>query len=191
MLDIKWVRENPGLFDESMRNRNSDPCSEKILSLDKRNRGIISKIQFIQARRNEIASLIGVAKKNGQNATELETESSKLKSEMASLEQEQEKFSRELTEILSSLPNIPLADVPVGKDESANKCVRVVGEIPKFDFKPKHHYELGEDLGLIDFQTAAKVSGSRFTILKGAISKMERALKSFMLDNHTQNYGYQ
>ena len=191
MLDIKWIRENPGIFDESMKNRNSEPCSEKVLSLDKSNREIISKIQDIQTRRNEIASQIGIAKKDKQDASELEAESTNLKNEMALLEQEREKFSSELTKILSSLPNIPLADVPAGKDESENKCVRVVGKVPKFDFKPKHHYELGEDLGLIDFQTAAKVSGSRFTILKGAISKMERALKNFMLDNHTQNYGYQ
>jgi len=191
MLDVKWIRENSDLFDESMKNRNSEPCSEKVLIFDKSNREIISKIQAIQARRNEIASLIGIAKKNKQDASDLEKESTNLKNEMAALEKEQEKFSNELTKILSSLPNIPLSDVPVGKDESENKCVRVVGEIPEFNFKPKHHYELGEDLGLIDFQTAAKVSGSRFTILKGAISKMERALKNFMLDNHTQNYGYQ
>lgn len=191
MLDIRWIRGNPGLFDESLKNRNSYPCSEKVLRLDKQNREIISRIQSIQAQRNEIASKIGIAKKNKQDASDLEKESTNLKNKMSVLEQEQEKFSSELTKILSSLPNIPLADVPVGKDESANKCVRVVGEIPKFDFKPKHHYELGEDLGLIDFQTAAKVSGSRFTILKGSISKMERALKNFMLDNHSQNYGYQ
>lgn len=191
MLDVKWVRENPDLFDESMVNRNSEPCSEKILDLDKKNREIISKIQSIQAQRNEIAARIGIAKRNKQDASELETKSTRLKGEMASLEQEQVKFSSELTEILASLPNIPLVDVPVGRDETENKCVRVVGDISKFDFKPKHHYELGEDLGLIDFQTAAKISGSRFTILKGAISKMERALKNFMLDNHTQNYGYQ
>ena len=191
MLDIRWIRENPNLFDESLKNRNSDPCSEKLLRLDRQNREVISKVQSIQAQRNEIASKIGIAKKNKQDASDLEKKSANLKNEMASLEREQERFSRELTEILSSLPNIPLADVPIGKDESANKCIRIVGEIPKFDFKPKHHYELGEDLGLIDFQTAAKVSGSRFTILRGAISKMERALKDFMLDNHTQNYGYQ
>lgn len=191
MLDIRWIRENPNLFDESLKNRNSDPCSEKLLKLDRQNREVISKVQSIQAQRNEIASKIGIAKKNKQDASDLEKKSTNLKNEMASLEREQERFSRELTEILSSLPNIPLADVPIGKDESANKCIRIVGEIPKFDFKPKHHYELGEDLGLIDFQTAAKVSGSRFTILRGAISKMERALKDFMLDNHTQNYGYQ
>ncbi len=191
MLDIRWVRENPNLFDESMTNRNSESCSDEVLGLDKKNREIISKIQSIQTRRNEIASQIGIAKKNKQDASDLEKESASLKSEMTLLEKEREKFSSELTRILSSLPNIPLADVPVGKDETANKCIRVIGEIPKFDFKPKHHYELGEDLGLIDFQTAAKVSGSRFTILKGAVSKMERALKNFMLDSHTQNYGYQ
>ncbi len=191
MLDIRWIRENPKLFDESLKDRNSEPNSDKVLDLDKKNRETVSKIQSIQARRNEIASQIGIAKKNKQDASDLEEESVKLKSEMILLEQEHEKFSNRLAEILSSLPNIPLSDVPIGKDETANKCVRVVGEVTKFDFKPKHHYELGEDLGLIDFPTASKISGSRFTILKGAISKMERALKSFMLDNHTQNYGYQ
>ena len=191
MLDVKWIRENPILFDKCLVSRNSDKYSDKVLELDRLNRDSISKIQLLQSRRNEIASQIGVAKKNKKDTSELETESTKLKDEMASLELEHEKFSAELNKILSSLPNIPLQDVPVGKDESANQCVRTVGEVPKFDFAPKHHYELGEDLGLIDFQTAAKVSGSRFTILKGAISKMERALKNFMLDNHTQNFGYQ
>ncbi len=191
MLDIKWIRENPTFLDRSLVNRNADACSEKLLKLDKCNRDIMSKIQSIQARRNEIASQIGIAKKNKQNASELENESSHLKNELASLENNQSKFSDELNKILLSLPNIPLTDVPVGKDESANVCIKTVGEIPKFDFEPKHHYELGENLGLIDFQTAAKVSGSRFTILKGAISKMERALKNFMLDNHTQDFGYQ
>lgn len=191
MLDIKWIRENPALLDESLINRNAEAFSDRILNLDKSNRTVLSQIQSIQSRRNEIASQIGIARKNKQDTHELETESTKLKDEMASLEQEHEKFSAELNKILSSLPNIPLPDVPVGKDESANRCVKTVGEVPKFDFTPKHHYELGENLGLIDFQTAAKVSGSRFTILKGAISKMERALKNFMLDNHTQNFGYQ
>jgi len=191
MLDIKWIRENPTLLDKSLVSRNSEAFSGRILDLDKYNRAVMSQIQSIQSRRNEIASQIGIAKKNKQDTSKLEAESTKLKDEMASLEKEHEKFSAELNKILSSLPNIPLQDVPVGKDESANQCVRIVGEVPKFDFNPKHHYELGEDLGLIDFQAAAKISGSRFTILKGAISKMERALKNFMLDNHTQNFGYQ
>lgn len=191
MLDIKWIRENPVLLDESLINRNSEAFSDRILNLDKSNRAVLSQIQLIQSRRNEIASQIGVARKNKLDTHDLETESMKLKDKMASLGQEHEKFSTELNNLLSSLPNIPLQDVPVGKDESANRCTRKVGKIPKFDFAPKHHYELGEDLGLIDFQTAAKVSGSRFTILKGAISKMERALKNFMLDNHTQDFGYQ
>lgn len=191
MLDIKWIRENPALLDESLISRNAEAFSDRLLNLDKRNRAVLSQIQSIQSRRNEIASQIGIARRNKLDTRELETESTDLKDKMASLEREHEKFSTELNNLLSSLPNLPLQDVPVGKDESANRCVRTVGEVPKFDFTPKHHYELGENLGLIDFQTAAKVSGSRFTILKGAISKMERALKNFMLDNHTQNFGYQ
>ena len=191
MFDVRWIRENPVLFDKCLISRNSEACSDKVLELDRRNRGAMSKIQSLQSRRNEIASQIGIAKKNKLDASELEKESVSLKNEIASLENGQQQFSDELNKILSSLPNISLRDVPVGKDESANQCIRTVGEVPKFDFAPKHHYELGEDLGLIDFQTAAKVSGSRFTILKGAISKMERALKNFMLDSHTQNFGYQ
>lgn len=191
MLDIKWIRENPALLDKFLISRNAEAFSDRILDLDKSNRAVLSQIQSIQSRRNKIASQIGIARKNKQDTHELEAESTELRNEMASLEQEHEKFSAKLNKILSSLPNIPLPDVPVGKDESANRCIRTMGEIPKFDFTPKHHYELGENLGLIDFQTAAKVSGSRFTILKGTVSKMERALKNFMLDNHTQNFGYQ
>ena len=191
MLDIKWIRENPVLFDKCLVSRNAEACSDRVLELDRLNRDALSKIQSLQSRRNEIASQIGIAKKNKQDASELEKESTSLKEEITLLESEQEEFSTELSKILSSLPNIPLQDVPVGRDESANQCVRKVGEIPKFNFAPKHHYELGENLGLIDFQTAAKISGSRFTILKGAVSRMERALKDFMLDNHTQNFGYQ
>ncbi len=191
MHDIKYIRENPGCFDESLRNRNSEVFSEKILELDKQNRNALSKIQALQARRNEIASQIGLAKRKGEDVSVLEKESTRLKSEIILLEQNQKEVADELKKILSALPNVPLSDVPVGADESANKCVRTVGEVPTFNFTPKHHYELGEDLGLMDFQVASKVAGSRFTILKGALSKLERALKDFMLDNHTQEFGYQ
>lgn len=191
MLDIKWIRENPSLFDTALKNRNFDPISEKVLNLDAQKREIMAKLQKMQSRRNELASQIGIAKKNKQDASDLEKESVNIKNEISSLENSEEKLAGELNEILCSIPNIPLDDVPVGKDETANKCVRVIGKLPVFNFTPKHHYELGENLGLIDFQTASKISGSRFTILRGAISKMERALKDFMLDNHTQNFGYQ
>lgn len=191
MHDIRYIRENSSSFDESLQNRNAEAFSEKILGLDKNNREVMSKLQSLQARRNEIASQIGIAKRNGQDAADLENESTSLKSEIILLEQRQKEVAKELREILMSLPNIPLSDVPVGKDESANLCVRTVGEVPVFNFTPKHHYDLGETLGFMDFQVASKVAGSRFTILRGPLAKLERALKDFMLDTHVQEFGYQ
>ncbi len=191
MHDIKWIRGNPSEFDNALCSRNLEPMSDKVLKIDADKRKIMAELQDLQSRRNELASKIGFSKKNGQDTTALEQESSAIKEQLSELEQKEAQCEAELRDILCRLPNIPLKDVPVGKDESANKCIRVVGELPVFDFTPKHHYELGEDLGLIDFQAAAKVSGSRFTILKGALARMERALKDFMLDNHTQEFGYQ
>lgn len=191
MLDIKWIREFPEELDKALANRNKEAISASILEIDAQKREAMSKLQQLQSRRNELASLTGIAKKNGENTSVYESESSQIKQDISALEQDVEEFSRRLDEILSAIPNVPLADVPVGPDESANKCVRVVGEPPKFDFKPKAHYELGEALGMMDFQTAAKISGSRFVILRGMLARMERALKNFMLDHHTKQFGYE
>lgn len=191
MLDIKWIRDNAKQLDRSLQIRNSDPAAEKVLAIDTKRRAVISKLQEVQSKRNELASLIGCSKQNKQDTSDLESQAGFIKTELTSLERDEEKLTKELDDILSSLPNIPLDDVPVGKDESANQCVRTIGEIPSFDFTPKSHYELGENLGFIDFQNASKISGSRFTVLRGAIAQMERVLKDFMLDNHTKEFGYQ
>lgn len=191
MHDIKWIRENPELFDKALRSKNLDPISGEVLSIDVERRQVLQDLQQLQARRNEIATKIGCAKQKKEDSSELEKQSTEIKSQLSVLEQRDSVLTEKLNNILCTLPNIPLDDVPVGKDESANQCVRVVGEPPKFDFTPKHHYELGEDLGLIDFKAAAKISGSRFTVFRGAIAQMERALKNFMLDNHTTEFGYQ
>jgi seryl-tRNA synthetase len=114
-----------------------------------------------------------------------------LKGSIPELEAEETKSSAQLREILSTIPNIPLADVPVGVDETANRCIRVVGDRPRFDFPPKAHYEIGETLRMLDFQSAVKISGSRFAILRGGLAKMERALKAFMLDTHVKEFGYE
>lgn len=191
MLDIKWIRDNPNLLDSALKSRNATPVSIKVLDLDSRWREAVSNLQKVQSERNEIVASIGKAKQNGQNTTELEQAAVTLKDEIALREREEAELSASLNQILLTLPNIPLADVPVGEDESANVCVRTVGEVPEFSFTPKRHFELGEQLGLIDFPSAAKISGGRFTILRGAIARMERALKDFMLDNHTGEFGYQ
>lgn len=190
MHDIKWIRENPGLFDTALCNRNLSPKADEILKIDQEKRAVTSKLQQMQSRRNEIASLIASAKRKQQDTSELEKESSDIKLSISQSEETASKLDAQLNDILSTLPNIPLADVPVGKDETANVCIRRVGEPRVFSFQPKRHYELGENLGLIDFAAAAKISGSRFTILKGAIARMERALKDFMLDSHRE-FGYE
>ena len=168
MHNINFIRENPEKFDEAMKNRNSKPASEIILKIDEERRQIMTKLQQLQARRNELASLIAAARKNNGDFRLLEEESSALKTSASELELKENELSEKLTHQLEVLPNIPLDDVPVGPDESANKCVRVIGTPPEFDFHPKAHYDLGENLGLIDFQNATKISGSRFTILRGA-----------------------
>ncbi|MBR1734545.1 MAG: serine--tRNA ligase [Alphaproteobacteria bacterium] len=191
MLDIKWIREFPQKLDEALLKRNASPISAKIIEIDSQRRETMSKLQQLQSRRNELASLIGRAKQNKENTSIYENEALQIKQDIAFFEQETEKLSSKLNEILSNIPNIPLDDVPVGKDETFNKRIRTVGEPPKFDFKPKAHYEIGEALGMMDFQNASKLSGSRFVVLRGAIAKIERALKAFMLDNHTQKFGYE
>lgn len=191
MHDMKWIRTNAEAFDQALKNRNLQPLSAELIGIDTKKREVMAELQQMQARRNELASLIGQGKQKNSDVSELETEASSLKQAIQSLEDEEAKLTDDLNNRLSSIPNVPLVDVPVGKDETANKCIRVVGEPPKFSFKPKHHYELGEALGMIDFQSAAKISGSRFTVLRGMVAKMERALKDFMLDNHTKEFGYE
>lgn len=191
MLDVKWVKEFPEALDKALRNRNMESVSAKIIEIDKLRRDAVSKLQQAQSRRNELASLIGRARKNNENASIYESEASEIKRDISNYEKNVEDFSKRLNDILGKIPNVPLDDVPVGKDETANKCIRIVGEPPKFDFPPKTHYEIGEELGIMDFQNAVKLSGSRFVVLRGLLAKMERALKNFMLDSHIKNFGYE
>lgn len=191
MLDIKRIRENPDLLDKALKNRNKKPCSAVLLKIDSKRREVMSRLQALQARKNELAEIIGKAKQTGEKVSELEKEASEVKVQLHELSENAEEFNKQLDEMLASIPNIPMNDVPVGPDESANECIRKVGEPPKFNFKPKSHYEIGEKLGMLDFQTASKISGSRFTLMRGQVAKLERALKSFMLDVHTQQFGYQ
>ena len=194
MLDIKWIRENQDAFVKGLTDRGSPEPREtlnRILSLDEQRRGTIQKLQEAQARRNAASKEIGQAKagKDEASAKRLMDEVAGLKAVIQEGETEEKRLDDELRELLAAIPNVPAADVPVG-DESANKELRKVGTPTKFDFQPKQHFELGEALGLMDFETAAKLSGSRFVVLKGSLARLERALSQFMLDLHTSEHGY-
>ena len=196
MLDIKWIRDNQDAFVAALKNRGADAPKEtlnQILSLDEQRRATIQKLQEAQARRNAASKEVGKAKasKDEAEAKRLMDEVAALKSTIAEGEAAEKRLDDELRKLLAAIPNVPADDVPVGPDETANVELRKVGTPRDFkDFKPKQHFELGEALGLMDFETAAKLSGSRFVVLKGALARLERALSQFMLDLHTTEHGY-
>ena len=194
MLDIKWIRENQDALLKGLTDRGSPESREtltRILSLDEQRRTTIQKLQEAQARRNAASKEIGQAKaaKDEASAKRLMNEVAGLKAAIQEGEADEKRLDEDLRNLLAAIPNVPAADVPVG-DESANTELRKVGTPPKFDFQPKQHFELGEALGLMDFETAAKLSGSRFVVLKGPLARLERALSQFMLDLHTSEHGY-
>ena len=172
-----------------MKRRGLAPLSAEILKLDEEKRREQTKLQEMLAKRNGFAKAIGEAKRTGADTSAIMAESKQLNDEIAKLEGALAGRGA-LEEMLETIPNLPAADVPEGTDEHGNVEVRVVGEKPKMDFTPKAHDELGVNLGLMDFDAAAKLSGARFVVLKGALAKMERALANFMLDIHTNEFGY-
>jgi seryl-tRNA synthetase len=189
MHDIKCIRDNPAAFDAGLARRGLAPVSPELLTLDGQRRAIVTQLQEAQGRRNAASKDIGKAKAAKDNATadRLMAEVANLKDEVAAGEAQERDVDTKIQKILEVVPNIPLAEVPDGKDEHANKEVRRVGEPTKFTWtnKPKQHFEIGEALGLMDFETAQKISGARFVVLKGALARLERALGQFMLDVHT------
>ena len=197
MFDIKWIRDNAGAFDAGLKKRGLEAggdvkFSEELLKDDEARRRHVTKLQEAQSRRNAASKEIGKAKaaKDGAAAAKLMAEVAELKEVIQQGEKEERQHDAVLQRALEVIPNLPLDDVPIGKDENDNKEIRKVGTRPKFDFKPKLHVEVGEALGLMDFETAAKISGARFVVLKGALARLERALASFMLDLHTGEFGY-
>ena len=185
MFDIKWIRENPEAFDKGLARRNLEPQSEALIALDKKRRQAETQAQELQASRNKLAKEIGNAKARGEDASEIIAEVSRSKEAQGAAEDDARTLTEELTTALSVIPNLPSDSVPDGVSEADNREERKWGTIPSFDFAPKEHFELGEALGLMDFETAAKMSGARFVVLSGALARMERALAGFMLDLHT------
>jgi len=190
MFDLKWIRDNPAAFDRGRERRGLPPLSADVLALDRRRRAAQTRFQELQAKRNDLSRQIGQAKAKGGDASAIMAEVAALKDAIAASELDDQALGAELDTLLAAQPNLPAADVPEGKDETANRVERTVGTIRNFAFEPKQHFELGEGLGLMDFEGAAKLSGARFVVLRGALARLERGLAQFMLDIHTNDFGY-
>ncbi len=192
MLDIRWIRDNAEALDAALAKRSAEPQAQTIIALDEKRRSVVQALQDMQSRRNAASKDIGaaMAQKNSALAETLKAEVAEIKVAMPAAEAEERELTAALTDALSRLPNIPFDDVPVGKDENDNVVARVVGEKPRWNHPPKEHFEIGEALGYMDFERAAKISGSRFTVLTGPLARLERALGQFMLDLHTGEHGY-
>ena len=191
MLDIKWVRDNPDTLDGALKARGAAPAAAELIALDDQRKAHIAKLQDAQTRRNAASKDIGKAKASGDDAAaqKLIDEIAELKDFVQSGEDEGRRLDTALNDMLAGIPNIPLDDVPVGKDEADNVEIRKVGE-PRLMNDAREHFDIGEDLGMMDFEIAAKLAGSRFVLLKGQLARLERALGQFMLDLHTGEHGY-
>jgi seryl-tRNA synthetase len=192
MHDIKWIRENPEAFDRGLARRGLPVEASRLIAIDERRRTSILKLEQAQARRNAASKEIAEAKraKDDAAARALMAEVAELKNTIPALEADEKQASAELGQVLSSLPNLPADDVPDGVDERGNVEHHIFGAKRNYGFAPKQHFELGEALGLMDFETAAKLSGARFVVLKKGLARLERALGQFMLDLHTTEHGY-
>lgn len=191
MFDIKAIRENPEIFDLGWKRRGLDPQSEILIAIDSQLRQKKTDLQDCQSRRNVASKAIGQAKAKGEDADGLIKEVADLKKRMSELEEDVRELSDGLIHKMSRLDNIPADNVPDGADEDDNVEIRKWGEIPTFDFEPKQHFDLGENLNQMDFEGAARMSGARFVILRGGLARLERALSTFMLDVHTTEFGYE
>jgi seryl-tRNA synthetase len=192
MFDLKWIRENPDTLDRSLKRRGAEAASAGILQLDSERRAVQTRLQEMQNRRNAASKEIGKAMGEGRDneAEALKQEVGNLKAAVQEAEQAERELSASLQPLLEGLPNVLDADIPDGKSEDDNTELRQVGTLPEFTFEPREHFDLGEALGLMDFEAAGKLSGSRFVVLKGALARMERALAQFMLDVQTTENGY-
>jgi seryl-tRNA synthetase len=193
MHDIRWIRDNAAAFDKALARRGLPPEADKLIAIDERRRAAIQLFEQSQARRNAASKEIGQAKAKKDEATaeRLMVEVNQLKETLPSFEADVKAAEEELNKLLATIPNLPLAEVPDGKDETGNVEHHRWGAKRDYAFQPKQHFELGEALGMMDFETAAKLSGARFVVLKGALARMERALGQLFLDMHTGEHGYE
>ena len=190
MHDIRTLRDDATLFDAAMARRGLPPAAAAILAQDSERRAAQTALQEIQSFRNALSKRIGEARRKGEDSAALEAEVSAKRAEMEALEKKVAGLDKAIFDTLAALPNVLDGDVPDGPDESANVVLKQVGTPTDLGFEPKQHFELGEALGMMDFETATKMAGSRFTILRGGLARLERALGQFMLDTHTTQHGY-
>ena len=181
MHDIKYIRNNPSEFEKEIKKRNVKIDLNKILELDKINRSLIQKKETLESEKKKISKT---------NDKSLFEKSKKISAEIEKLNNDQNKIDEDLNSILSNIPNIALNDVPIGLDDKSNVEIKKIGTIPSFNFEPKPHYVLGENLNMLDFNLATKTSGSRFVFMKDKLALLERALNNFMLDTHIYENGY-
>ena len=192
MLDLGYVRGNLEVVEEKLRARGADPAAllGDFRTLDQSRREAITLAERLKARRNELSQQVGALKKAGQDATAVMDETRALKEKLDELDQNAATLDDRLRQSLAGIPNLTRDEVPMGKSEADNVTVKTWGEKPSFDFEAKPHWELGESLGILDLERAAKLSGARFAVYMGAGARLERALISFMLDLHTEKHGY-
>ena len=190
MLDIKFIRSNPDEVTAAMKKRGMDLDLSEFLSLDENRRKILSEVEQLKSKRNSVSKEIGIMKKNGENADQLVQEMGEVGEKIKELDEQVKNIDTRLKDIILTIPNIPHESLPVG-GESDYRVERTWGEPTKFDFEAKAHWDIGENLGILDFERATKVTGARFTFYRGLGARLERALISFMLDTHTGENGYE
>tara|TARA_B110000438_G_C15801358_1_gene645314 strand:+ start:1279 stop:2541 length:1263 start_codon:yes stop_codon:yes gene_type:complete len=190
MHNINFIRENPNEFDNAMKLRGENPCSNIILKIDEDKRNVQTILQKLLSDRNNFSKEVGLLKSKNENVELILKKVDKIKKEIESLKELEKIKSDELSAILNKLPNIPSSSTPVGKNENDNIFYREWGIKPNFKFNTKRHFDIGENLNLMNFELATKLSGPRFVVLKGILSKLERAISQFMLDKHTYANGY-
>lgn len=190
MIDINFVKQNPGILDTAMKNRNKPLIERKLLELDEQARKAQTELQKLQELRNTYSAEFGKVKSKGEDTSELQSKMETLKKDLARVTEGANKSKEDYLNLLYTIPNIPSNECPVGKDENDNVEIRRFGVPRSFDFKPLEHYELGAKLGLMDFDSSARIAGSRFVFLFSELARLERALAQFMLDVHTKENGY-
>ncbi|HHT9123358.1 MAG TPA: serine--tRNA ligase [Candidatus Wunengus sp. YC63] len=191
MLDINFIRNNPEKVKQAIALKHENAASiDQILEVDTQRRSMIHACEQLKSKRNEKSKEVSELKKKGQDASRIIEETKKIGDDIKSIEEKQKELDTQITNLMLRIPNIPAADVPIGKDEKDNVVVKAWGQRKTFDFTPLPHWELGSILNILDTERASKISGSGFILLKGLGAKLERALFSFMLDVHTREHGY-
>jgi len=190
VLDIKLIRNEPDKVREAMRRRGEDAPIDEVLALDEQRRSLVTEVEQLKARRNQVSEEIARAKRAGQDATEIIAAMREVSDRIKALDDQVRDVEARLEQLLLTIPNIPHESVPYGQSEEDNVEVRRWGEPRQFDFAPKAHWDIGTGLGILDFERGAKVAGARFAVYRGAGARLERALINFMIDVHTQEHGY-